>query len=192
MNTKDYFLRSQELFANGVKGILPEDLHKPTPCTEWDVEKLVQHLVFEELWMAPMLNSIKIDDVTEDFEALSKEGDVVTTFVNANNKAVDLVNAHEDMMSIVHTSYGDITAEAYLTDMATDHLIHAWDLLIATNEDAELPEDLVEYCYEIMKDKMPEFQTSGMYKPSLNVADDASTQVKLLGLFGRDANWKKS
>jgi uncharacterized protein (TIGR03086 family) len=44
----------------------------PTPCADWNVRALVNHVVGESLWTAPLLEGRRIDQVGDQFD-----GDVV-------------------------------------------------------------------------------------------------------------------
>ena len=44
----------------------------------------------------------------------------------------------------VHLSFGDVPAEEYAYQLAADHIIHGWDLAVATGGDTSMDPDLVE------------------------------------------------
>ena len=44
----------------------------------------------------------------------------------------------------VHLSFGDVPAEEYAHQLAADHMIHGWDLAVATGGDTSMDPELVE------------------------------------------------
>jgi uncharacterized protein (TIGR03083 family) len=49
------FRRASEGFVDRARKIGPEQWSGPTPCTEWDVRTLVNHVAGEYLWVPEML-----------------------------------------------------------------------------------------------------------------------------------------
>src|SRR3712207_5666668 len=47
--------RAVDQFGAAVRAIRPEQWSLPTPCADWNVRALVNHLVYESLWTAPLL-----------------------------------------------------------------------------------------------------------------------------------------
>jgi uncharacterized protein (TIGR03083 family) len=51
-----------------VHSIEGEQWKLPTPCTEWNVRDLVNHLVYEHLWTPHMVTGKTLDEVGHRFE----------------------------------------------------------------------------------------------------------------------------
>src|SRR5437899_5267197 len=67
-DVKELYRRALERFGRHVHQVRDDQWNGPTPCTEWDVRVLVNHLVSENLWMPPMLDGRKIADVGDRFD----------------------------------------------------------------------------------------------------------------------------
>jgi len=61
-----------DAFGERVRGVSDVAWRQPTPCSEWDVRALVNHVVVENLWIPPLLAGKRIEDVTD-----IAEGDVL-------------------------------------------------------------------------------------------------------------------
>ncbi|HEY1485410.1 MAG TPA: maleylpyruvate isomerase N-terminal domain-containing protein [Micromonosporaceae bacterium] len=78
----------------------------PTPCAGWDVRALVNHIVNEDRWTAPLLAGATIAEVGDRFDGDLLGDDPVGAFAIAGAEATDAaVNADPSM--IVHLSFGD-------------------------------------------------------------------------------------
>jgi uncharacterized protein (TIGR03086 family) len=67
-----------------------------------------------------------------------------------------------------------------------DLLVHGWDLAKATGQDATMPDGLPDAAYSMIHGRFTDDQRKGLFKPEVPVAEDASTQDKLLAYTGRD------
>ena len=67
-----------------------------------------------------------------------------------------------------------------------DQLLHGWDLAKATGQDATMPAGLAEAAYEHIHRRFTDAQRTGVFKPEVTVAEDASAQDKLLAYTGRN------
>src|SRR5206468_11675684 len=63
METSALFDRASNEFGEKVAAIKDDQWGDSTPCTEWDVRALVNHLVSENAWIPPILGGQTIDDV---------------------------------------------------------------------------------------------------------------------------------
>ena len=61
------FAAAMTEFERRVQAIRPDQWQDPTPCTEWDVRALVDHLVTELLWAPLLLDGATIEDVGDRF-----------------------------------------------------------------------------------------------------------------------------
>ena len=60
--------RASERFGAYVQAVGDDQWGRPTPCTEWDVRALVNHLVYEQRWVAPLVQGKTIADVGDSLE----------------------------------------------------------------------------------------------------------------------------
>ncbi|MGD9986441.1 TIGR03086 family metal-binding protein [Pseudonocardia sp.] len=155
-----------------------------TPCPDWDVRALVNHLVNEERWTPELLGGATIADVGDRFDGDLLGADPITTFDEAAAAALAAVEA-VDPEQAVHLSFGDRPAREYVTQLAADHLVHAWDLARATGEDEKLDPEAVDALLAWFAPTQKLYIEIGVIGPETPVAADASAQDRLLAMFGR-------
>ena len=85
----------------------------------------------------------------------------------------------------VAVSYGPVPGSVYCGHRFIDVLIHGWDLARATGQDATLPSDLVEACFEVVEPQRQLLEGSGMFGTVQHVGGDADRQTQLLAILGR-------
>jgi uncharacterized protein (TIGR03086 family) len=68
---------------------------------------------------------------------------------------------------------------------SSDQLLHGWDLAQATGQDITMPAGLAEAAYQTIHGLFTDDQRKGVFKPAIAVADDASSQDRLLAYTGR-------
>jgi uncharacterized protein (TIGR03086 family) len=146
-------------------------LDDPTPCEEWNVRALLNHLIGgQEFFQAAARGEQPTggpDDIVGDDPAKQYEDGRRAT-LEAFRQPGALEKA------------GFFGAIAYV-----DQLIHGWDLAKATGQDATMPADVAEAAYAQMSANPNKDGTPGLFKPSVVVPDEAPTQVKIIALSGR-------
>ena len=50
------------------RGVGEDQWGAPTPCADWDVRELVNHVAGEDLWTAPLLEGSTIEEVGDRFD----------------------------------------------------------------------------------------------------------------------------
>lgn len=160
---------------------------RATPCREWDVRALVNHVVGEDLWTPPLVDGATIEEVGDRLagDLLGDEPVAVATAAAAG--AVAAVAKRVPEHGVVHLSFGDAPIEEYVMQLSADHLVHAWDLAAATGQDRTLDEALVSAVAAWYADREQLYRDAGLVGQRTAVADDAQSQ--LLGAFGRDPSW---
>jgi len=181
------FRRAAEGFDRHVHSIVASQWHAPTPCTDWDVRMLVNHVTVEQLWAVPLLGGSSVVEVGDRFDGDRLGADPVACWeaaVRASSDAFDTEGALEGTVSL---SAGDQAAAEYCWEMTTDALIHSWDLARGIGAEETLDAELVSLVYERTFPIAEQLQDTGLFAPPVPVADDAPLQTKLLALFGRRA-----
>jgi uncharacterized protein (TIGR03086 family) len=150
------------------------------------VRDLVNHVVSEELWTVPLVHGSTIAEVGDRFD-----GDVLgdDPLASSHRAAAEAAAAGDEIApgAKVHLSYGDEDADEYLHQLAADHLVHGWDLAVATGEDTHLDPELVREVAEWFAGREDAYRASGAIGPHLDASGDPQTD--LLAAFGRDARW---
>lgn len=185
-DVKDLHRRALERFGQHVHVVRDNQWHGPTPCTDWDVRALVNHLVSENLWMPPLLDGKKIADVGDRFHG-DLLGDDPKSAWDASAKEVTDAVATVPLERTVHLSYGDVTAEHYVSEVMTDLAIHGWDLARAIGSDERIDPEIVEILYERLKPREDQLKRTGLFGSKVTPPPGADKQTQLLAVFGRVA-----
>ena len=183
---REFYRRALDRFGEHVHSIRDNQWGAPTPCTEWDVRALVQHLVFETMWMPPLLAGKTIADVGDSLSGDLLGDDPIGAWDRSAKENAEAV-ASTSADSIVHISRGDTTAEQYTNEVFTDLVIHGWDLARAIGADETLDPESVDLLYGIVKPVEAVLKASGAYGPIVVPPPGASRQTELLAIFGRVA-----
>ena len=91
--------------ANGIKA---DQLTNPTPCTEWDVRALVQHLVSENAWIPPLLAGKTIAEVGDRLDGDLLGGDPKAAWRRSVEQALAAIGEEGALDRTVHISRGDV------------------------------------------------------------------------------------
>jgi uncharacterized protein (TIGR03086 family) len=157
----------------------------PTPCADWNVRQLVNHIVAENLWVKPLVDGRTIDEIGDAFDGDVLGADPVTAY----RRSVDEADAafHEDgaMERPVAVSYGPVPAAVFAGHRLVDLVVHGWDLASATGQATQIDPVLLEACYEDVEPQAEMLEASGYFGTRIPVAPDADLQTKLLALLGR-------
>lgn len=174
-------------FDERVRNVRPDQWDKPTPCAEWDVRQLVNHLVVEQLWAPLLLEGATVEDVGDRFDGDQLGDDPVAAWASAAAAAREAFAAPGALRRSVELSYGRRPAEGYCQEMTMDLTVHAWDLARAIGADEQLDEGLVSDVLAFIEPQVDQLVGTGLFDPPVEVGDNADTQTRLLALLGRRA-----
>jgi uncharacterized protein (TIGR03086 family) len=172
-----------EAFSQRIDGVTSDAWDRPTPCADWDVRALCNHVVSEILWAPPLLEGKTIDDVGNRFDGDVLGDDPAAAWHAASEPARNAANS-VPLGQTVHLSFGDFPAQEYLWQLTADLLIHAWDLARATGQSEAMPADLAAACLEWFEPMEPLYRAAGAIGDHVDASSDDALAV-LLGRFGR-------
>ncbi|MFI7319799.1 TIGR03086 family metal-binding protein [Streptomyces venezuelae] len=176
-----------DLFTDRVHAVRADQWDDPTPCTDWTVHDLVNHLASEQLWVPPLLrDGATTESVGDAFDGDMLGPDPVASWDTAAAAARDAFREEGALDRTVHLSSGDASAPFYAGQMITDLVVHAWDLSRAIGADERLPEALVDFALSEVRPYAEELEKSGLFAPAVESPADADEQTKLLNLLGRE------
>lgn len=177
--------RAVDEFGRRVAAITDKQWNRPTPCTDWDVRALVNHLVYENLWAPHLARGETVQQVGDRYEGDQLGADPKVAWRGASENALAAFREPGALDRTVHLSYGDESAPGYLAQLVTDHLIHAWDLARGIDGDDTLDPDLVRWAWDEIRPHEQMLRQSGLFAEPVAVPEDADLQTKLLAFVGR-------
>ncbi|GAA2962700.1 TIGR03086 family metal-binding protein [Streptomyces enissocaesilis] len=193
-NTKPLLSRHHEalaLFGGHVRAVRQDQWRAPTPCAEWSVRDLVNHLTVEQLWVPPLVTERRTAEEAHDGSfGFDADGDVlgddpVAVWERAAAGAREAFAAPGALERTVQLSYGQTSCAAYCAQMVTDLVVHAWDLARAIGADERLPDGLVDFAVREVGPHSAELEKSGLFAAPVEPPAGAGVQAKLLSLLGR-------
>lgn len=184
MDVPDLHRRAVDEFGARVSAVGSDQWTSPTPCEDWDVRALVNHLVGEDRWTSPLMDGRTIEEVGSRFDGDLLGSDPNTAWTDAAREAVAAVSGPGAMDRTAHLSFGDVPGHEYAMQLFTDHLVHTWDLAHAIGADEKLDPGLVDACAAWFDDHEESYRAAGVIGPSAQPAG-GSAQDALLARFGR-------
>jgi uncharacterized protein (TIGR03086 family) len=167
------YRRASDWTGEKVAGAV-DKLDARTPCDEWDVRALLNHMLDTERYFAGSARGEDVSPPSPNPPALLSD-----------DPRVDFERAQQDVLE-AFAKPGVIEKTGPSLGIAfSDQLLHGWDLARATHQDATMPDGLAEAAYSMLHGRLTDEQRKGVFKPAIDVPDDASLQEKLLAYTGR-------
>jgi len=162
--------------------VRPDQWSAPTPCRNWTVRQLVDHLI----GMNRVFTALLADEPPPPRPAADHiENDPVGAY---RNSAASLQAAF-DQSGVLERTYrgplGEATGADRLQIRLYDLLAHGWDLAQATGQPAALPDDVAEQALAFVRSQLTEQARPGRFGPAQSVADHAPAIERLVAFLGR-------
>jgi uncharacterized protein (TIGR03086 family) len=176
-----------ELFTERVHAIGPDQWDAPTPCAEWSVRDLVNHLAVEQMWVPPLVREgSSVADQGDALEGDLLGDDPVATWDAVAAAARDTFREPGALERTVALSYGEAPATHYCAQMTADAAVHAWDLSRAIGAEEQIPKPLVDFSVREVAPYAADLEESGLFAAPVEPPPGADAQTKLLALLGRE------
>jgi uncharacterized protein (TIGR03086 family) len=185
MNIPELYSRAIAEFDRRVQAIEPDQWESSTPCTEWNLRTLVNHVVYELKWTPPMLEGKSVEEIGDAFDGDLLGDDPKTAWKEASQGGISAVHAPGAMERTVQLSFGETSGREYVGELVADHFIHSWDVARAIGADDKLDPELVRFVYEGAKPIEDKLKSYGVFGDKIEPPADADLQTKLLAIFGR-------
>jgi uncharacterized protein (TIGR03086 family) len=183
MDLLDAHGQALDVFDRAVHHIGLGDWDSPTPCTEWTVRDLVNHLVYEQLWVPELLAGKTVAEIGDKYEGDQLHDDPVEAWTTASKTARAALLEPGALDGTVHLSFGETDATEYGWQLTTDLAVHGWDLATAVGATADLGDELATALLAYVEPQ--DWSGSSMFAEPVPVADDADPETRLVSLLGR-------
>jgi uncharacterized protein (TIGR03086 family) len=158
-----------------------------TPCTEWDVRALVNHVVMEQLWAPRLIAGETVEAVGDAYDgdviARYFDGDPKRAWREASAKSREAF-ANVDRGMSVHLSRGPTPVTSYADEMLMDLVVHGWDLARGAGLDERGNPDAVAYELTIAEANRNEWAGYGVFAAPVDT-DSEDALERLVAILGR-------
>ena len=180
MDLYEAFDRAVASTAGIVKTVRPDQAGAPTPCTEWDVRDLLNHII-GTLWLSEALLSDRAAR-----HPMAPGGLPGTDLADPDPAAALTAASVGDTLTRVHpTPLGDMPGPALAGFTTLDIAVHGWDLARATGQRAALDDTLAAHVLAFAEQAITPGSRAPRIGPAVRVAADAPLTDRLAAFLGR-------
>ncbi|HEY3924906.1 MAG TPA: TIGR03086 family metal-binding protein [Acidothermaceae bacterium] len=181
--TFDLIVQGIDAFGEKVRAVPVDAWAAPTPCTDWSVRDLVNHVTSEHLWAPHLLDGETIAQVGDRYEGDVLGDSPLTAWERAAqaSRAAWLKTSPD---ALVHLSFGDHPALEYGKQMLSDLLIHGWDLARGAGLHEAMEPNTVATVLVYMQANAKSWEAAGIFAAPVPIdSDDPAKRV--IALSGR-------
>ena len=163
--------------AGVVAGITAADLDRPTPCAEFDVRGVLEHMIGGATMFAAASRG--------ETPAEPDMSDPLAAFGPALGELATAITAPGALDRTVAAPFGDVPGETFARFVLLDGLVHGWDLATATGQRYDPPDALVDAAAEFAQEALDHLRDGVAFGPELPAPADASSIERLAAFTGR-------
>jgi uncharacterized protein (TIGR03086 family) len=187
------FRRAGAGFGRVLAAVAPEQWTAPTPCPDWDVRQLVNHVTRGNLNYRDLVRGGSAADFLRRRDADALGRDPAAAFASSVRVCAEAHAAPGALDRVVDYPLGPLTARRALAVRTADTVVHTWDLARAVGADEALDAGLVgwidEHREQIYAD-LPETpadaaSTHRFFGPAVAGEAGESAQDRVLRWMGR-------
>ncbi len=176
-------------FAATLAEVEPHHLTLKTPCSEWDVRSLINHVLIGTRMSVQMLSGMDRDHVTAALvdDLFSDADDVVAVFTDLAEQMVTGFSQPAALQGVIAHPAGDFPRPVFIGYRIADAAVHAWDLATAIASDRTMDDDIVQFLWDASQIDRKAFIETGVFGdgPSGSVGKHAPLQDRYLDFVGR-------
>jgi uncharacterized protein (TIGR03086 family) len=184
------FARALDQAGSLVDAVTVEDLVRSTACTDFDVRRLLGHLVAVERRVAHIAHGGSPFEVTSFVTDIPDDGWAQAW--KESRVALDSVLAEDDVLerTFLHPA-GEFPGWQAIFAYVSEVAVHGWDLAMAIGRRADLDDTVAAPCLEPVQQFLPAEPRGGgiPFGAVVDVAPDAPAYDRLVAWMGRDPHW---
>lgn len=162
----------QRVLANVTEG----DAQTQTPCADFNVSQLLDHLAGSIAVIAKALGAEVVDDAGKSPEA--RIADLAQPTLEAFYR--------RGLEGTIDMGFAELPATMVASILNLEFLVHAWDLSKALGLEMTVADELTDYVEVLAQNTISEqVRASGSFAPAREVAETASSLERLVAFTGR-------
>lgn len=171
------------IFRDILANVTPDQMDLPTPNDEWDVQRLINHLVVGNTWAAANVRTGNAPRPSGD-----GIGDRSPQEAYAES-ADDMLAAFREPGALQRTvtmPFGEFPAAGFAAFRFTDMISHAWDLAKATGQNSDLAPELCETALTMSRQRLDGRDRSALpFKDEVSISLEACAADRLAAYLGK-------
>ena len=178
-----YYKRAADKVSAMVAGIQDDQWARQTPCTDWDVAKLVHHLTNSTRNVVSIMSGNGWHDFGDQQAEAPSE-----TFSEGCKLAAAAFSEPRAMERPVQTRRGEQLAAEYALGQVQEMLVHGWDLAMSLDLSPVMDPELLEVCHARILGIREGLRAGGSPAWGAGEApcsEDADSQTSYLAILGR-------
>jgi uncharacterized protein (TIGR03086 family) len=157
----------------------------PTPCADWDVRGLVNHVVVGNWWAAELAAGHLIADLGDRLDGDQLGASPLQAYDESARAAALAFETPGALEAPCAVSYGPVPGSVYAGHRFIDVFVHGYDIAAATGQDCELDPQLAEACWDVVEPQLAVLRASGMFGSEPPGPLPTDPQRRLLVALGR-------
>ncbi|MGI6874085.1 TIGR03086 family metal-binding protein [Amycolatopsis sp. 3B14] len=183
--------RAAREFTGLLRTIEPAQLDNRTPCTEYDVRALLNHLLYWGPWMAAALRREPAPAATGGERDVDlTQGDWLGELCTLVDGIVDTCGRPGALDGTTKFGDAEMPAEMIAGMVLTEWVVHGWDLARATGRPLTVDPEVAAALHSSVEATAEQAREMKVFGPAVPCADEAPVLDRLLALTGRDPGWR--
>lgn len=160
-----------------VAGISPDQLDRPTPCANFTVRGVLEHMIGGATAFAAAYRGEEAPapDISDPLHGFGPALDDLAAAISAPG-AIDRT---------VAAPFGSVPGETFARFVVLDGLVHGWDMATATGQPYEPPDELVAAVDAFAHQALDPLRDGQTFGDAVEPADGASPIERLVAYTGR-------
>ena len=166
--------RAQDVFHQVLANVKPDQLGAPSPCSEWDAQGVIDHVVGGNQWVQGLAGR----------QPAELPEDLVGAHAASAGGAQAVFAAPDGLTRMFELPFGTLPGTAFIGLRTSDVLTHAWDLARATGQPTDLDPELAAEALEVGRSRMsPAFRGPGRPFAEEQPCPEGGTKADQLAAF---------
>jgi uncharacterized protein (TIGR03086 family) len=175
------FDRAAAVADSAIAGVRPNQWDAPTPCTEWNVRQLLNHVVGgTKAFLSMQTGGSPVD------RAADHLGDDPLASFRASLAQLRSAFAEDGALEkTVTTPFGEAPGLVLVNMRVNEMMVHGWDVAKATGQSTDLDPELAAQCAEDFRRLRASGRGAGMFAEAQEAPPGASAADQLAAVAGR-------
>jgi uncharacterized protein (TIGR03086 family) len=175
------FDRAAAAADSAIAGVRPDQWSAPTPCTEWDLRQLLNHMVGG----TKAFLSMQTDGAPVDRAADHVGDDPLASFRSAVAELRAAFAEEGALEKTVTTPFGEAPGLVLVNMRVNEMMVHGWDVAKASGQSTDLDPQLAAECVEDFRRLRATGRGTGMFAEQQEAPAGSTAADQLAAVAGR-------